>query len=316
MRQTKISTPVPICDFETMRTYVAHTIERHVETEQDYQSPVPGLTLFRRDKPQPPASCFVETSIVVAVQGEKQMLSADKAYPYNAKQFLLTSLDMPVSSQVLKASPEMPCLGITFRLNMRIMAEIMARGVIQVPRDYPVENYASINRGTVTCDLLDTFMRLVNLLDTPDYIPFMTPLIEYEIHFRLLQSDMGWYLMQNASVGSKERRIAKAIEWLKENYRQELHINTLTEHAQMSKSSLYQHFRNLTGMTPLQYQKWLRLTEAKRLMLTEGINAASAAFRVGYQSPSHFSREYNALFGAPPKRDVADLRSKFEGQRV
>ncbi|WP_208718301.1 AraC family transcriptional regulator [Pantoea cypripedii] len=304
--------PVFFRDFETTRISIAHTIEGLIEREQDYESLVPGLTLFRRDKPQPPNPCFVETSIVVAVQGQKQMLSAGKAYPYSAAKFLVTSMAMPANSQVLEASAESPCLGLTLKLNMRTMADIIARGFIQLPCARPAGSFVSIGLGTLEYDLLYALMRMINLLQEPESIQFLAPLIEYEIHYHLLRSDVGRYLIQIAMVGSKERRIAKAIDWLREHYRQELHMGALTRHVQMSKSSLYQHFRELTDMTPLQYQKWLRLNEARRLMFEEGLNASSAAFMVGYQSPSHFSREYGTLFGLSPKRDIENLRSRFK----
>ena len=156
--------------------------------------------------------------------------------------------------------------------------------------------------------LLAPFDRLLALLDEPAAIPVLAPLIEREIHYRLLLSDQAARLWQIASVGSQSHRIAKAIDWLKTNYARPLRVDELAAHVQMSLSSLHHHFRQLTAMSPLQYQKWLRLNEARRLMLNERHDAASAAFMVGYESPSQFSREYGRLFGAPPKRDIEGLR--------
>ena len=141
-------------------------------------------------------------------------------------------------------------------------------------------------------------------------------LIEREIHYRLLKSDQAALLWQIASVGSQGHRVAKAIDWLKMNYTEALRIDDLAAHVQMSPSSLHQYFRQLTAMSPLQYQKWLRLNEARRLMLNENSDAASAAFEVGYESPSQFSREYTRLFGAPPKRDIEGLRQKVDEVRL
>jgi AraC-like DNA-binding protein len=154
---------------------------------------------------------------------------------------------------------------------------------------------------------MEAFKRLVDLQDEPQAIPVLSPLIQREIHFRLLGSDQGARLWQIASSGSQSQRIARAIDWLKQNFAATLRVPELAERVQMSPSSLHHHFRQLTAMSPLQYQKWLRLHEARRLMLNEHLDAASAAFRVGYESPSQFSREYSRLFGSPPRRDVDTL---------
>jgi transcriptional regulator GlxA family with amidase domain len=164
--------------------------------------------------------------------------------------------------------------------------------------------------GQATRPLLDAVLRLVDLLDTPDDLPVLAPLIEREIVYRLLTGDQGARLRQIASVGSQSHRIARAIDWLKAHYARPLRVDDLAAHVQMSASSFHHHFRALTAMSPLQFQKWLRLTEARRLMLAERLEASTAAFRVGYESPSQFSREYSRLFGAPPARDVAGLRQE------
>ena len=191
------------------------------------------------------------------------------------------------------------------------MAELIAQGGLPLPTARA--NDRSVGIGTVTPVLLEPFKRLLDLLDEPETIPVLAPLIEREIHYRLLKSDHAARLWQFASVGSQGHRVSKAIDWLKVNYTAALRIEDLAAHVQMSPSSLHQHFRQLTAMSPLQYQKWLRLNEARRLMLNEDSDAASAAFEVGYESPSQFSREYTRLFGAPPKRDIEGLRRKAEG---
>lgn len=298
---------------EHLRTAMAESIARHTVGNNDIPSAIEGLTLFRREMPMPPTLCLVETSIVLAVQGEKQMLVAGKSYPYNADRFLITSLDIPANSQVLAASQEMPCLGFAFRLDLRIMADLMAQDDISQSA-YRAEGDASgIGLGTVTPAILEPFKRMIDLLDEPPSIPVLAPLIEREIHYRLIQSDQSARLRNIASVGSQGHRIARAISWLKSNYCESLRIDELAAHVQMSPSSLYQHFRQLTALSPLQYQKWLRLNEARRLMFSEGMNAATAGFQVGYESPSQFSREYTNLFGAPPRRDIEALRRKFFG---
>ena len=160
--------------------------------------------------------------------------------------------------------------------------------------------------------LLASFARLLALLDEPDAIPVLAPLIQREIHYRLLLSDQAPRLRQITAVDGQGYRIAKAIDWLKLNYALPLRVEELAARVQMSPPTFHHHFRQLTAMSPLQYQKWLRLNEAKRLMLNEHLDVSSAAFKVGYESPSQFSREYSRLFGVPPKRDMTTLRGRSQ----
>ena len=282
----------------------------------DSPTPISGLTFFRREMPMPPCICLVEPSIVLVVQGEKQMLVGGVAYPYDVNRFLITSLDLPANSQIVTASADNPCLGLVLKLDLRIMAELIAQGGLPLPTERTNDRGVGIGLGTATTVLLEAFKRLLDLLDDPGSIPVLAPLIAREIHYRLLKSDQAARLWQIASVGSQGHRVAKAIDWLKTNYTATLRIDELASHVQMSPSSLHQYFRQLTAMSPLQYQKWLRLNEARRLMLNESLDAASAAFEVGYESPSQFSREYTRLFGAPPRRDVDGLRRKADGARA
>lgn len=279
----------------------------------DCPTPIPHLSLFRREAPMAPCVCLVEPSVILVVQGEKQMLVGGQAYPYNIERFLVTSLDLPANSQIIAASPEKPCLGLSFKLDLRIMAELVAQGALPLPKERTNAPDSSIGIGTVTPGLLEPFKRMLDLLDEPASIAILAPLIEREIHYRLLLSDQAMRLMQIASVGSQGHRVAQAIDWLKIHYTETLRIDDLASRVKMSASSLHHHFRQLTAMSPLQYQKWLRLNEARRLMLNEDSDAADAAYTVGYESPSQFSREYTRLFGTPPKRDVEVLRRKANG---
>lgn len=298
---------------DTLRTAMIESIGRRITGNTDSPTAIANLAFFRREEPMPPAICLVEPCVVLVVQGEKQMLVGGEAYPYDINRFLITSLDLPANSQVITASVEKPCLGLVLKLDLRIMAELIAQGGLPFPAERSTDKCVGIGLGTVTQTLLDPIKRLLDLLDEPGAIPVLAPLIEREIHYRLLMSDQAARLWQIASVGSQGHRVAKAIDWLKMNYTETLRIDDLAAHVQMSPSSLHQHFRQLTAMSPLQYQKWLRLNEARRLMLNENSDAASAAFEVGYESPSQFSREYTRLFGAPPKRDVDGLRRKADG---
>ena len=274
----------------------------------DYAMPIPGLGFYRREQPAAPVVCMVEPCIVLVAQGEKQLWVGGEGYPYDTSRFLVTSLDIPANSEVLAASPEQPCLGLTFKLDLRMLAELIAQGGLPPVRERAVMKGVGI--GTVTDGMLAAFARLVALLDEPEAIPVLAPLIQREIHYRLLKSDQAGRLRQICSVDGQGYRIAKAIDWLKLNFDAALRVEELAARVQMSAATFHHHFRQLTAMSPLQYQKWLRLNEARRLMLNEHQDVSSAAFKVGYESPSQFSREYSRLFGVPPKRDVATLRGR------
>ena len=290
---------------------MAHIIGARTPHAGDFETPIAGLGFFRRDVPSPPVVCMVEPSIVLVAQGAKQMWVGGQAYPYDTSQFLVTSLDVPANSEVMAASPEQPCLGLVFKLDVRVLAELIAQGSLLPHRDRSTG--VGVDIGAATPALLAPFGRLLELLDEPEAIPVLAPLIHREIHYRLLMSDQVSRLRQIASVDGQGHRIARAIDWLKLNYASPLRVDALAARVQMSTPTFHHHFRQLTAMSPLQYQKWLRLNEAKRLMLNEHFDAASAAFKVGYESPSQFSREYSRLFGAPPKRDIGVLRGGAKG---
>ncbi|MGB3126178.1 MAG: AraC family transcriptional regulator [Pseudomonas sp.] len=283
-------------------------IGSHVSTPGDYPMPIPGLGFFRRDEVAAPVVCMVEPSIVLVAQGEKQLWVGGEGYKYDTSRFLVTSLDIPANSEVLAASPTKPCLGLTFKLDLRILAELIAQSDVPPTRERAVTKGLGI--GTVTEGMLASFARLVALLDEPEAIPVLAPLMHREVHYRLLKSDQATRLRQICSVDGHGYRIARAVDWLKLNYYEPLRVVELAAHVQMSAATFHHHFRQLTTMSPLQYQKWLRLNEARRLMLNEHQDVSSAAFKVGYESPSQFSREYSRLFGVPPRRDVAVLRGK------
>lgn len=290
----------------TMHAGLADIIGKWLKGEGDCSTSIDNLLFFRRETLTEPCACMVEPSIVFVVQGSKQLLIRDQSFAYDTQSFLLNSLDIPASSQVLDASVDRPCLGLVLKLDLRVMAELITQSGLPTPSDRATSGSTSI--GTMTPALLEPFCRLLALLDDPVAIRVVAPLIEREIHFHLLRSNLAARLWQIASVGSQSHRIARAVNWLRANYAQPLSIDELAIHAQMSASTLHHHFRLLTAMSPLQYQKWLRLNEARRLMLNERFDAASAAFQVGYESPSQFSREYGRQFGVPPKRDIAALR--------
>jgi AraC-like DNA-binding protein len=291
---------------EELRAVLAETIERWTRGAEDVATPIAGLSLFRREALTPPGLCLIEPSVVLAVQGRKRMLVGEGNYDYDSNHFLIASLDIPASSQVLEASPERPSLGLTMQLDLRVLTELVAQTHLPPVRDRTESGGVAL--GTVTPPLLEAFGRLTALLDEPDAIGPLAPLVQRELHYRLLAGDQSGRLRQLTAAGSQSHAVARAIEWLKLNYARPLRIEELADRVHLSTSSLHHHFRALTAMTPLQYQKWLRLNEARRLMLTDGFDATRAAFEVGYESPSQFSREYSRLFGAPPRRDVVSLR--------
>jgi AraC-like DNA-binding protein len=247
-----------------------------------------------------------EPSICVIAQGAKRVLLGDDTYVYDAHHFLITSVHLPTVVQIIKANREKPCLGLRLNLDRHEMSQLMVDSHLPPPRAQ--QSSRGMATGEVTLPLLSAFQRLIDLLAEPEDIPILAPTIQREIIYRLLVGDQGVRLRQIASAGSQSHQIAQAIDWLKSHYIRPLRIDDLAAQAHMSTSTFHHRFRAMTAMSPLQYQKWLRLSEARRLMLTEHLDATTAALQVGYASPSQFSREYSRLFGAPPLRDITYLR--------
>jgi AraC-like DNA-binding protein len=270
------------------------------------ETAIPGLTLYRREEPTPPASILYEPRVCVVAQGAKRVLLGDEAYVYDARHFLITSVALPTTVQIIEASREKPCLGLVMKLDQREISQLMVDS--NLPPPPPQQSSRGMATGEITVPLLAAFQRLVDLLAEPQDIPILAPVIQREIFYRLLVGGQGARLRQMASAGSQSHQIARAIHWLKGNFARPLRVDDLAAQARMSTSTFHHHFRAVTAMSPLQYQKWLRLREARRLMLAENQDASTAAFQVGYESPSQFSREYSRLFGAPPLRDVTNLR--------
>lgn len=275
----------------------------------DYeQSPgaIPALSLFRQDEPTEPISAVYEPSICMIVQGAKRVLLGNETYVYNEQQYLITSVDLPAFFQVIEASKERPLLGLKLTFDIQEVSQLMVDS--NFPHHRAQQSAHGMATSEITLPLLTAFQRLIDLLDEKQEIPILAPIIRKEIIYRLLVGEQGARLRQIASAGSQSQQIARVIEWLKNNFSQPLRIDDLAAQARMSTSSFHNHFRSMTALSPLQYQKHLRMYEARRLMLAESFDAANAAFQVGYESPSQFSREYNRLFGAPPLRDITKLR--------
>ena len=276
------------------------------EQKERYITAVPGLSFFRREEPTEPVSGMYEPSICLAVQGAKRVILGEDTYVYDAHHYLITSVHLPTIVQIIEASPEKPYLGLRLTFDLRELSQLMVDCNLPQPRTQ--KSSRGMATGEVTPQLIHAFIRLIDLLADEKDIPILAPVIQREIIYRLLVGEQGERLRQIATTGSQGQQIAKAIGWLKNNYFLPISMDELAAHANMSTSTFHHQFRSMTALSPLQYQKQLRLQEARRLMLAERMDAANAAFQVGYESPSQFSREYSRLFGAPPLRDITKLR--------
>jgi AraC-like DNA-binding protein len=292
-----------------MRAKLARRISARAGTEGDNPTDVPGLNLYRRSEPTACTSATYEPSLVVFVQGKKRINLGGTSYLCDESNFLLTSIDLPVVSQVIGATPEAPILCMVLRLEMATVREILSQEEFQFSEaSFDARGMAM---GTTSIELLNVCSRLVDLLNAPEDIPFLSTLVQREIIYRLLRSPQGQHLRAIATLGDQGHRTAKAVSWLRMNFAKPLRIEELAAMAQMGVSTLHHHFRSLTAMSPLQYQKQLRLHVARERMLADGMDAASAAFEVGYESASQFNREYSRFFGQPPMRDVKSLRQEI-----
>jgi len=285
---------------------LSRSIARWTEQGEMDTTAVPCLSLFRREEPTEPISGMYEPSICLAVQGAKRVILGDDTFVYDSRHYLITSVHLPTIVQIVEASPEKPYLGLRLKFDLREVSQLMVDSNLPQPR--PLQSSRGMATGEVTLQIVNAFVRLIDLLADEKDIPILAPVIQREIIYRLLVGEQGERLRQIATAGSQSQQIAKAIGWLKSNYSRSISMDDLAAQANMSTSTFHHHFRSLTAFSPLQYQKQLRLQEARRLMLAERMDAANAAFQVGYESPSQFNREYNRQFGAPPLRDITKLR--------
>lgn len=274
----------------------------HLTEKQPVVSPIPGLTVSRRESPTEPNTYILPPSICIAVQGAKRVLIGDEYYTYDVENFLLNSLDLPVIAQVIEASREKPYIGMTWEIDMEILMEIV---VEQKFNTRSTISSRGTSLGKVTYQLLDAFRRMLDLLDEPEHISALLPVIKREITYRLLVSEQGPRLIHMALSGKND--VITAINYLKEHFSEPVSMKRLAEIVGMSVSTFYQNFKILTGMTPLQYQKKLRLCEARKLLMA-GHDVTIAACQVGYESLSQFSREYKRFFGILPSQDAKKLK--------
>ncbi|MDD0974425.1 AraC family transcriptional regulator [Pseudomonas fontis] len=292
---------------ETLRQELADLIRRHGAAQGGGQSAIANLFLVRYENTVRSMPTLAQPALCILAQGSKEVCLGEERYLYDPLHYMVVSVAMPISGVLLEASPENPSLGIRLDIDPAEINHLIAEaGPMSVP-SLPSGRGLYIER--LDTQLLDALLRMIRLLDTPKDIPVLAPLIRREILYRLLRGQQGARLYEIAMANTQTHRVCQAIQWLNVHYHKPLRIDDLAREVNLSTSTLHHRFKAVTSMSPLQYQKQLRLQEARRLMLNDGLEASVAGYRVGYESPSQFSREYSRLYGAPPLRDMARLRS-------
>ena len=288
---------------------LAQLIEQYAGTDGIHATAIPRLILYRASQVEEPMHAIYEPAVCVVAQGRKQAIAGEGVYVYDAEKYLVVSVGVPAVGRILEASPEKPFLCLALGLEPAAIAALMLESDMQrAAREQPGSALAV---STVEAELLDACVRLLRLLGSPRDIPILAPLAEREILYRLLRGGQTTRLSQIACAESRLQDVNRAINWIKRNFRAAFSVDALASEARMSPSALHQYFKTVTGTSPLQFQKHIRLLEARRLMRSHAVDAAVAAHAVGYESPSQFSREYRRLFGAPPIRDIAQLRAQW-----
>ncbi|QND68661.1 AraC family transcriptional regulator [Mesorhizobium loti] len=291
---------------------MASIIARFTAQDEECATAIDTLFLSRRSSTDKSVHTAQWPCFALVVQGAKSLTLGPDVHRYGVGDYLVVSLDLPVVSRVTEASPDVPNLGLGMRIELERLKELFGR-IDSANSALASDEMRAVAVNKAPPDLLDAVLRLLRLLDRPRDIPAMAPLIEQEILYRVATGPFGPALLQIAMLETPTNRIAQAIAWLRLNFTRPLRIEDLAQHVGMSPSSLHHHFKAVTAMTPMQYQKQLRLHEARRLMLSERLDVGSAGYSVGYQSPSQFSREYSRLYGRPPLRDVAESLEPARG---
>ncbi|MGE8598198.1 MAG: AraC family transcriptional regulator N-terminal domain-containing protein [Acinetobacter calcoaceticus] len=287
--------------------FLLSLVEDIAQNDGDYPTEIPVLSIYRRSTVTDPMPCVFGLGLGVTLQGRKRVTLGEDVFDYGSGQALINTIDLPVVSYVTQATITEPYLGLRLDLDANLIVQIATE--MNASRIY--KGGASRAMSVIALDdgLLDALMRLIKLLNEPNKIPFIAPLIQREIIIRLLDGEHGPMLQHLAAVGSPSQQISQVIAWMKLNYTNTILIDELAAKAHMSSSTFRQHFRTLTGLSPLQYLKNLRLQDARHWMLYEDMDAGSAAIRVGYESVSQFNREYARMFGEPPLRDIKRMRN-------
>ncbi|SDP94383.1 AraC-type DNA-binding protein [Rhodoferax sp. OV413] len=293
-----LPSPTPESLKELCALIAQHCHERRTATA------IPGVGLVRSDTPTLPMGVVYQPMLYIVAQGAKRTLLGDSIVEYAAGQYLVVSVDLPITGSVIQASPEAPYLALSLELDPAVLADMLLT-LPGAAKDAPLPGLAV---SPVTPDLLDAAVRLLRLLDRPADIPMLAPLAEREILYRLLTGAQAPMLRQIALAHSRMAQVGQAIGWIRSHFAEPLRIDAVAQRANMSASTFHRHFKAVTAMSPLQYQKQIRLQEARRLLLAGQADAASIGFTVGYESPSQFSREYARMYGQPPLRDAVRLR--------
>lgn len=294
---------------DTLDTLAAR-IARHAPSDGTFETPLPGVKLIRSATPTLPMPVIYEPTVCIVAQGRKRAMLGPVAYVYDPAQFLIASVGLPVMGSVIEASAARPYLSLQIDLDMQALGELILRHPAAKPGP---DASAGLTLNETTPPLIDAASRLIGLLDAPDDLEALAPLTQREILYRLLTGPGGDIVRQMATADSRLSQIARAILWIRANFREPCRIEEAAEIAGMSRSSFHLHFKAVTAMSPIEYRTQLRLQEARRLMVTDALDAASAGFTVGYESPSHFSRDYSRIFGRPPATDAGRLRDATIG---
>jgi AraC-like DNA-binding protein len=272
--------------------------------------PLKGLHFYRSSSPSEPCHSVSIPAFCTIAQGSKEILLGSDRYQYDPMHYLLATVELPIVSQIFEASKAQPYLSLRLDLDPTLVGSVMVEAGYPSPQSRA--NVKAIDVSPLDASLLDAVVRLVRLLDTPSEAQILMPLVTREIIYRLLIGEQGSRLRHIAVLGGYTHHIARAVDRLRKDFDQPLRIESIARELGMSISGFHHHFKSVTAMSPLQFQKQLRLQEARRIMLGQNLDATSAAYRVGYDDASHFNREYKRFFGKPPMRDVERLREATE----
>ncbi|WP_248928441.1 AraC family transcriptional regulator [Paenibacillus hamazuiensis] len=288
---------------------LSNLIEKFTAQDGVHSTIISSLELIRSSTTTLPVLRVHEPALCIVTQGSKVVMLEQERYSYGPSNYLVVSVDLPISAQITEASPENPYLCIRLKLEPMQIFDILKESSSESIKKREMRRGIFVTETNQS--IIDAVIRLIHLLETPEDVPILGPLIIREIYYRVLKGEQGDYLRQIALDGSNMQRIVRVINQIKNNYAAPLHIEELAHSIHMSPASLFRHFKEVAAMSPLQYQKKIRLLEARRLLLSEAIDAAEAGFRVGYESPSQFSREYRRMFGMPPVSDIKQLQSSL-----
>lgn len=295
-------------DMDNSKRLLKECVSSRLPEPGDYETGLEGVRIYRRDETTTPQNCFYRPMIVKMVRGYKRAFVGADEYRYGEDDIMVTSVDMPAANMICEASPDSPSISITIDLDKNL--------IVQLGMEIPHRPFdaGAVVRGihiqALDAELLDAFLRLAELFARPEKLPVLGPMIVREIHYLLLIGPGGHRLRSFHTLGSQSNQVSQAISWLKQNLATSIQIEALAEKVNMASSTFHRHFKEVTTLSPLQFQKRLRLHEAQRLMLMGDLDASSSSVVVGYDSLSQFNREYKRLFGDPPRKDVKRMKEK------